>query len=101
MTVAVGVLGRAPSAAGKARLAPHLSPERLLTLRRALLTDTLRAVGPLPHVTIFFTPDDADQEIASLSAATTARVPQGDGDLGARMLRALQYLLRVSDTVHD
>ena len=101
MTVAVGVLARAPSAAGKTRLAPHLSPERLLTLRRAVLTDTLRALESIPDLTIFFTPDDAAEEIASLAGMSRRRVAQGAGDLGARMLRALQYLLRVSDTVHD
>ena len=93
MTVAVGVLARAPSAAGKTRLAPHLSPERLLTLRRALLTDTLRALESLPDLTIFFTPDDAEEEIASLGGISRRRIAQGAGDLGARMHRALLHLL--------
>ena len=40
MTTAIGVMARAPSAVGKTRLAPHLSPDRLRTLRAALLEDT-------------------------------------------------------------
>jgi uncharacterized protein len=100
---AVGVMARAPSSTGKTRLAAHLSPSRLAALRTALLADTLRALDSLPDVTIFVTPDDAGDEIAA--AARThglpppTVVPQGDGDLGARMLRALQFLLQVSDTV--
>lgn len=58
-----------------------------------MLADTLRALDSLADVTIFFTPDDAEQEIAALSTATTRRVPQGGGDLGARMLGALRHLL--------
>jgi rSAM/selenodomain-associated transferase 1 len=90
---AVGVMARAPSAIGKTRLAPHLSPDRLRALRAALLADTLRAVESLPDVFIFFTPDEAEQEMASLAAGAMSRVPQCAGDLGARMLGALRYLL--------
>ena len=86
-------MARAPSSGGKTRLSPHLSPARLTALRAALLADTLRALERLPDVTIFFTPDEADQEIASLCAPTMPRVPQGGGDLGARMLGALRHLL--------
>jgi glycosyltransferase A (GT-A) superfamily protein (DUF2064 family) len=89
-------MARAPSSAGKTRLASHLSPSRLAALRTAMLADTLRALDGLPDVTIFFTPDDAADEIAAV--ASLPGVAQGGGNLGARMLRALQYLLRVSDT---
>ena len=107
MSTGVGVMARAPSSGGKTRLAPHLSPSRLLALRVALLTDTLTALAAVPGVTIFFTPDDAEAEIAALvgrthrSAPTPALLAQGSGDFGARMLRALQFLLNVtvSDTV--
>jgi uncharacterized protein len=104
VTIAVGVMARAPSSGGKTRMAPHLSPARLLALRKALLADTLGAIGGVGNVTVFFTPDDAEAEIAELvarthrSAPTGARscVPQGGGDLGTRMLRALQFLLNVT-----
>jgi glycosyltransferase A (GT-A) superfamily protein (DUF2064 family) len=94
---------RAPSSAGKTRLASHLSPPRLAALRTAMLADTLRALERLPDVSIFFTPDAAGDEIVAAVRAhgsvPATVVPQGGGDLGARMLRALQFLLRVSDTV--
>jgi rSAM/selenodomain-associated transferase 1 len=93
VTTAVGVIARAPSSIGKTRLAPHLSPDRLRALRAAMLADTLRAVEGLPGVFIFFTPDEAEPEIASLAGSAMPRMPQCAGDLGARMLGALRYLL--------
>jgi uncharacterized protein len=96
VSVALGVMARAPSSGGKTRLAPELSPSRLLALRVALLTDTLTALAGVPDVTIFFTPDKAAAEIAALANPAMRLVPQGGGDLGARMLRALQFLLNVT-----
>lgn len=93
MRTAIGVMTRAPSSAGKTRLAPHLSASRLTALRAALLADTLRVLESLPDVTMFFTPDEAEPDIAALCSATTDRVPQGTGDLGVRMRSALQHLL--------
>jgi len=90
---AVGVMARAPSSGGKTRLAPHLTASRLTALSAALLADTLHALEHVPDVTIFFTPDDMEADIASVCAGAISRVPQGGGDLGARMLRALQFLL--------
>jgi rSAM/selenodomain-associated transferase 1 len=87
-------MARAPSSGGKTRLAPHLSPARLTSLRTALLADSLFALGGLPGLTVFFTPDEAEQEIASLCGAAVPCVAQGAGDLGARMVGALQHLLR-------
>ena len=96
MNTRIGVMARAPSSCGKTRLSPHLSPARLATLRAALLTDTLHALSPLDNVTVFFTPHAAEQEISSLCGTAISRVPQGEGDLGARMLRALQHLIVAS-----
>jgi rSAM/selenodomain-associated transferase 1 len=104
VTIAVGVMARAPSSGGKTRMAPHLFLSRLVGLRRAMLADTLGAVSSLPNVTVFFTPDEAEAEIAAVDAAvartdaaaptgTRACLPQGGGDLGARMFRAIQHLL--------
>jgi rSAM/selenodomain-associated transferase 1 len=96
---AVGVMARAPSSPGKTRLAPHLSPSRLTALRAALLADTLHAVAALPSVAMFFTPAEAEEEVAALSGGVFARVPQVAGDLGARMLAAFRYLLQASETM--
>lgn len=104
MTAAVGVMARAPSSGGKTRMTPHLSPSRLVGLRRAMLADTLGAVSSLPNVTVFFTPDEAQAEIAAVgdavartdaaaAAETRACLPQGAGDLGGRMFRAIRHLL--------
>jgi uncharacterized protein len=93
MRVAVGVMARAPSSGGKTRLAPHLSPARLLALRSAMLTDTLHALASVCGLTIFFTPDDVEDEIAGFARAGVPLVAQGDGDLGARMLAAIRHLL--------
>jgi hypothetical protein len=99
VTTAVGVFARAPSSIGKTRLAPHLSPPRLRALRSALLADTLSAVAGLTGVVLFFTPDEAEQEVASLAGSAVSCVPQRGGDLGARMLGAVRYLLE--DRTYD
>jgi rSAM/selenodomain-associated transferase 1 len=86
-------MARAPSAEGKSRLATHFPPDRLHALKVALLDNTLRALETLPDVFIFFTPDDAERELAPLSGPALPRVRQGEGDLGARMLGAMRHLL--------
>jgi rSAM/selenodomain-associated transferase 1 len=95
---AVGVMARAPSAAGKTRLAPHLSPARLAALRAALLADTLDVVGGASRTVsmdavLFFTPAGAEPEIAALTNHVFPCVCQSDGDLGQRMRAALEELL--------
>jgi uncharacterized protein len=89
----VGIMARAPSAGGKTRIAPHLSAARLWSLRTALLADTLHALRAIPDRVIYFTPDQARQEIASLCDAAVPQVAQGGGDLGERMLGAIRDLL--------
>jgi len=88
-------MARAPSAPGKTRLAAHLSVARLRALRTALVADTLEVVGAVAGVDpfIFFTPDDADAEIATLAGPSFTRVPQRGGDLGQRMRFAFEDLL--------
>jgi rSAM/selenodomain-associated transferase 1 len=101
VSIAVGVMARAPSSGGKSRLAPHLPPARLAALREALLADTLLVAERLPDVTIFFTPDDAEEEMSTFTIPALRRVPQGDGDLGTRMFHALQFLLNVTPGAPD
>src|SRR5205823_8426289 len=92
---AVGVMARAPSSAGKTRLAPDLSESRLHALRIALLADTLRAVSSVPDidVTIFYTPEGAASEIRAICGRPLPLVPQISGDLGSRMQAAMAHLL--------
>jgi rSAM/selenodomain-associated transferase 1 len=96
----VGVMARAPSAAGKTRLAPHLPPERLTSLRAALLADTLDLVararerpGSNLDAVVFFTPSDAHVEIAAMAGEGVPLVAQSEGDLGQRMRSALEHLI--------
>jgi rSAM/selenodomain-associated transferase 1 len=88
-------MARAPSSAGKTRLVPHLSAPRLAALRAALLADTLHTVAALPDIApvVFFTPPDAEPEIAALAERPLAAVPQAEGDLGERMRSAFDHLL--------
>lgn len=91
-------MARAPSAAGKTRLAGELSPSRLVTLRAALLADTLDVVGRACDAlcmdpVIFYTPGDAEAEVSALSHRAFATVRQSEGDLGERMRLALSHLL--------
>ena len=95
---ALGVMARAPSAAGKTRLAPHLSAPRLAALRAALLADTLDVVARTARLTdidvvIFFTPAEGEPEIAALDRDAYPRVCQSAGELGQRMRCALEHLI--------
>ena len=91
---AVGVMARAPSSPGKTRLAPHFSPDALRALQRALVSDTLAvacATGRVETI-VFVTPDEALDEIRALAPCALPVFPQGAGDLGARMRRAMRRL---------
>ena len=96
MRCALGVMARAPSAAGKTRLSAEQSPDRLEALRAALLADTLCVAGQIAGVDVFvfFTPADARAKIAALAAHRFEYVAQSDGDLGERMHAALDHVLR-------
>lgn len=119
MRLGVGVMARAPSSGGKSRLQPHLSDGRLRALREALLADTLRTVtrghlrpprpppsppvssvppekdgGGPSEIVVFVTPAECGAEVAALSGAAVACVPQADGDLGRRMCAAFTHLLQ-------
>jgi len=95
MTAALGVMARAPSSPGKTRLAPHFSPSALRALQRALVRDTLAVACANSSVEtiVFVTPDEAVGEIRPLAPRGLPIIPQGNGDLGARMCRAMRHLL--------
>ncbi len=93
--VALAVMAKAPRPGQvKTRLVPPLSPETAADLYRCFLLDTLdtirRVQGATPAVA--YAPADADHEFASL-APDLPRLPQGEGDLGARMLGVVDRLL--------
>jgi rSAM/selenodomain-associated transferase 1 len=93
-TVAIAVLAKAPLAGfAKTRLIPVLGAQGAALLQARLIahavaTACAAAIGP---VTLWVTPDEhhpALQAIAAECAVTLVR--QRDGDLGARMLAALE-----------
>ena len=92
------MIARAPSAAGKTRLAREVPPVRLTALRAALLADTLEVVGRAAETlsmdaVLFSTPARAVPEMLGASGRPFPHVSQSDGDLGDRMRSALAHLL--------
>jgi rSAM/selenodomain-associated transferase 1 len=76
----------------KTRLAAQLDAEAATAIHEVLVTRTLAAVrrARLGAIEIRLTPDDATNEIARWMQPEWQIRPQGDGDLGARMTRALR-----------
>ena len=72
----------------KTRLAAAIGDEAACDAYRQLTETILAKLTPLPHVELRFTPDDAEEEIKSWLRKDWAARPQGEGDLGQRMLRA-------------
>jgi uncharacterized protein len=97
VTIAVGVMARAPSTPGKTRLAADLSEPGLRALREALLSDTLTVICSVAHIQpfVFVTPDDAGDEMLPYLPREVPVRPQRGDDLGARMRNALAALIDV------
>jgi rSAM/selenodomain-associated transferase 1 len=74
----------------KTRLAATAGTRKACAVYRELVGAVLRRMGALKLVELRFTPDDSGAEIQPwLQAGWTAR-PQGEGDLGVRMIRAFE-----------
>ncbi len=91
MSDAILVFARAPERGRvKTRLAASLGDRAALAIYRALGRRVVRALAPLGDaVAIVGTPDDAAPALRTWLGARLAVEPQGDGDLGARMRRAV------------
>jgi uncharacterized protein len=92
--VSVAILAKAPlPLLAKTRLAPVLGPDGAAGLaarfiERAVTTAKAAAIGP---VTLWVTPDRHHPAFATISALLdVALAEQPDGDLGARMLAAIE-----------
>lgn len=75
----------------KTRIAATLGDEAALDIHRELVTGTLARIAGSPDgsdVELRFAPDDAATEIAPWLRPGWRAVPQGGGDLGARLSRA-------------
>jgi len=88
------ILTRAPSAGGKTRLFASLGRSFDPALLSALLLDTLDGVTcPEARVVVAVTPSSACAEVAALVGPRARIVPQGGGDLGARMRDTMASLV--------
>jgi rSAM/selenodomain-associated transferase 2/rSAM/selenodomain-associated transferase 1 len=90
----VAVLARAPSSGGKSRLFQSLGIEPDLSLRKALLMDTIAAVERVPGVdrAVVYTPAGSRKEIESATRLDWTYVAQRGDDLGERMMAAFETL---------
>lgn len=79
----------------KTRLCPPLTPQEAAGLYRECLNETVcrMAAGPW-RTTLFFA---GNRDYFEKDFPTTPLKPQGGGDLGVRMAKALTYLLDVHD----
>ena len=74
----------------KTRLAETIGPKNACDAYCKLVNTLIGTLSDLPHVEIRFTPDDAEPEISQWLCKGWTAVPQGEGDLGQRMHRALR-----------
>jgi rSAM/selenodomain-associated transferase 1 len=93
----IGFMCKPPVAGlSKTRLAAVVGQERAAELARAFLLDSAaiaRQLATREHAALiaFHSPDDANEALAALLPRWTL-APQGEGDLGARMGRAVERL---------
>ena len=80
----------------KTRLAQTLGPGPTLAAYRRLVATVLAALAEVPEVELRFTPDAAAAEIEPWRRAGWHARPQGGGDLGERLDRAVVEAFRTS-----
>ncbi len=73
----------------KTRLARDVGAPRALTLYRDLVERVLGSLAAIRNVQLCFTPDDAAPEVSPWLRPGWTAAPQGDGDLGLRLIHAL------------
>jgi len=73
----------------KTRLADVIGPKNACDAYCKLVNTLLGNLTDLPHAELRFTPDDAEAEISQWLYEGWTAVPQGGGDLGERMQRAI------------
>ena len=100
-SVAIGIFCKTPRAgASKTRLAPPLRPDECAALSACFIRDLAATVDALTHdgeVTGYavYTPTGSEKALRSLLPAHFRLLLQGEGDLGARLLRATADLLNL------
>ena len=73
----------------KTRLAETIGMEAACAAYQELVRTLLDSLAELPHVELRYTPDDAELEVSQWLCEGWTAVPQGEGDLGERMHRAI------------
>ena len=98
-TVAIAIICKTPAASrSKTRLSPPLSPEQCAALSACFIRDVSAAVqrladgGSVSGYAVY-TPPGTQDALRPLLPAGFTLLPQGEGDLGARMLKAVTDLL--------
>src|SRR5207237_5591051 len=74
----------------KTRLATSIGAGAALAAYTTLVRNLLDNLSPLSNVELRFTPDDSVGEFTSWLRPGWDLKPQGDGDLGSRLLRAFR-----------
>lgn len=77
----------------KSRLARDLGPAAACDAYRQMVATLLGNLAPLANVELRFAPDDAATEISPWLRPGWTSHPQGDGDLGRRLIRAFEQAL--------
>ena len=98
VAVVVGVMTRAPSAPGKTRLVGALPAARAVSLRGALLNDTLLSVSQVRGIreAVVYTPTTAARELGRVVCRPLPMISQRGDTLGERMHGALVNLLALA-----
>lgn len=82
---------KAPRPGGvKTRLAQALGAETACAIYRRLVDRLVRNVAGVPCVALWFSPDDARQEVSVWAQPGWSLHPQGEGDLGHRLAHAFK-----------
>ncbi len=88
---AIGVMAKAPRPGlAKTRLIPALGPEGAAKLARAFLEDSAALARGVAETHVVASPDETCAELAALTGLSA--LPQGEGDLGARIVVAFAAL---------
>ncbi|MCJ7568227.1 MAG: DUF2064 domain-containing protein, partial [Anaerolineales bacterium] len=93
---ALVVMAKVPvSGEVKTRLTPPFSPNKAAELFRCFFLDAMELASRVKNsdVVLCYTADDALDAFPVSGISVSECIPQGEGDLGARMRRAFETLL--------
>ena len=100
LSIAVAIMCKTPAPGkSKTRLSPPLAPEHCAEISACFIQDLARTIDGLSAAgvvgTAVYTPEGSEALLRTLLPATFQLTLQGEGDLGARLLRATQDLLEL------